>query len=261
MDQAFRLIQCDEDYEKDREFSSQCTPAVRRLIQQTPLRPKSVRDATFHEDVHQATDLVGAPPQIAMRVRRPEYARFGDVTIRSWRKSGARTEKPKIFEDRWGDFYFYGYGAEGNDFEIGAWCLLDLDILRDEYRRDPALLRPERLNPDGKSAFQPIDMARVPSIALVGGFGFVVGDAARLGRRAAGPKTSFADVFGPLTRNTYVGLYALDGVWSPFFLAGLRNIGLSVADIPGDWVAEATHGRASHARFIQKLYGAAGAAE
>lgn len=71
--------------------------------------------APWHADAHQATDLVAetrSGMDIAVRIRRPDVWRR-DLTLRLWRRSGVPTEYTKIITDGYGDWYIYGWAADG----------------------------------------------------------------------------------------------------------------------------------------------------
>lgn len=84
-----------------------------------------VRLATEKEDLEEATDMIieikgGA---VGVRIRRPEYYKYGDITIRYSRPSRARTEWHKLKDDSL-HWYFYGW-SDGHE-NLQDWCLLDM---------------------------------------------------------------------------------------------------------------------------------------
>lgn len=118
------------DYGNDRVWSDQFIPEVRRLV-----GPHLLVPAPFEVDAHQAGDLVlmaSGDVTVAVRVRRPGYAkRFPfDITIRSARDNGVRTELTKI-RDGFGSMMFYGHATSDDpDDGICRWFLIDLDVFR-----------------------------------------------------------------------------------------------------------------------------------
>ena len=104
--------------------------------------------ASQEHDNHQATDfeiqLVGGT--VAVRLRRPRYD-YRDLTIRSSRTNGTKTELAKIKE---GYAYRYLYGWIDENNRIVEWMLVDLDRVRSAGMLDG---RREIYNTDGKTAF------------------------------------------------------------------------------------------------------------
>ena len=104
--------------------------AIVNVLRHNAMHLLSVRVATDEQDLKKATDLVIRVDggDIAVRIRRPNYrGRFRDLTIRSWRASGFKTELEKI-KDGFGDWYLYAWsdGQGGLD----DWLLVDLHNLR-----------------------------------------------------------------------------------------------------------------------------------
>ncbi len=103
-------------------------------------------------DRSRATDFVVrvAGGDIACRIRKSEYwRRYGQVTLRYSRPSGAKTEVAKILEGyaRW---LFYGWA----DMEFVAWVLLDLNAVRLLRVIEEAIARKQiKGNLDGSSQF------------------------------------------------------------------------------------------------------------
>lgn len=108
-------------------WAQKYVPLVSALI-----GPRLLEPATYEQDVGEATDLVvlrARDMRIAMRIRTPGFAeRYPfDVTFRSQRDTGTKTELAKII-DGWGDWFFYGHAA--NDKELSRWWLCDLHVFR-----------------------------------------------------------------------------------------------------------------------------------
>lgn len=121
-------------YAVDRTWSDQYLPTMRRLI-----GPHLLVPAPLEVDTRQASDLVvlrGRDMTIACRVRRHGYAeRFPfDITIRSKRDNGSKTELMKLREG-WGDWMFYGH-ASLDPGAVDRWYLLDLHVWRGEFIKD-----------------------------------------------------------------------------------------------------------------------------
>lgn len=119
---------------------------------------------TEEEDIGEAADykIQATSGTIAARVRFDNVL-YRDLTLRSWRKSGAETELAKIRRGyaRW---YYYAW-ANGHDL-ILDWMLVDLDGLRASGLLEPGIFR-ERLNLDGLSAFIPIPRSVLAQKGLV----------------------------------------------------------------------------------------------
>jgi len=88
----------------------------------------SIDDSSPEQDMKESTDLVVKTMggKVAVRIRRPD-CQFRDLTIRSWRANGAKTELPKIKEG-FGDFYLYAWAGENG--KLANWILVNLDSLR-----------------------------------------------------------------------------------------------------------------------------------
>ena len=121
-------------YAEDRAWSDRYLPIMRLLI-----GPRLLVPSPLEVDTKQAADLIvlrGRDMTIACRIRRHGYAdRYPwDITIRSRRDSGARTELEKIVEG-WADWMFYGH-ASLDPGALDRWVLIDLSIWRREFIRE-----------------------------------------------------------------------------------------------------------------------------
>ncbi len=111
-----------------------------------------VREATTDEDTRHATDYVVTvgSGDIACRVRDwDSWLKHGDLTIRSRRPSGAKTELAKIKEG-FGRWYLYAWVAK-DESAIDAWMFVDLDKLRETDLLHS--FRHQKWNRDRSSAF------------------------------------------------------------------------------------------------------------
>lgn len=122
-----------------------------------------VVEGSIKEDQEQATDLRVLrlnPITMAVRMRRKHYIEKypDDVTIRASRPSGVPTEWDKIMSG-WASHFFYGFG----DFDTGkliSYAILDLELLRVQYCRDPKSIKSSNLpNQDGSSGFRAIKLS------------------------------------------------------------------------------------------------------
>lgn len=122
-------------YSADRSWSDQFIPSIKDIV-----GPRLLNVSSDVVDRQQAADLVvlrgDGDITVACRIRRFGYAdRFpDDVTIRSGRDTGAKTELAKIIEG-FGSWFFYGHQSARGSAEIGLWWLLDLDAFRAHHFR------------------------------------------------------------------------------------------------------------------------------
>lgn len=159
-------------YSEDRAWSDLFIPEMKRII-----GPYLLVESPDEIDKKQAADLIiltGRSLTIACRLRRAEYAeRYPyDITIRSRRTNGTKTEFEKIV-DGYGDMMFYGFASE-DGCSIKRWTIIDLAALRayliregwkSEGRRKPWS---ERKNTDGSTSFAAFDARQLPPHVIVG---------------------------------------------------------------------------------------------
>lgn len=117
------------DWRADRFWANERRCDVQEILGRHLALLSEVRFVTDEEDAKQATDLVveSAAGTVACRIR-DTTRDFRDWTVRSRRRSGAKTELAKLKEGfaRW---YFYGW-AKPPDARIGDYVLIDLDRVR-----------------------------------------------------------------------------------------------------------------------------------
>lgn len=119
-------------YEQDREWSDGFNESIQAILGDHLMKEigKAVVAAPI-EDMRRATDfqvvfsLKPTDLKVAARMRRVDQLRYTDVTVRSWRLSGAETELAKFKEKavRW---FFYGWAGPGKN-SIYSWVILDMD--------------------------------------------------------------------------------------------------------------------------------------
>ena len=158
------------EWKDDKRWSDRFLVQIKRILGEHLLREPPVE-----EDAERNTDLIVLRMdaiRIACRIRRHAYlAEYpNDITIRSGRPSGAKTELTKIVEG-WGDFLFYGFSdvAEAN---IERWRLCDLKAFRLHFNRClSAGTSPWRnkLNADRSSGFMAIEADSVPGFVFAQG--------------------------------------------------------------------------------------------
>jgi hypothetical protein len=115
-------------YRKDRAWVEGLKAEVVAILTRHLDRIVSVRVASDEEDTKRATDMVVevAGGTVAVRVR--DWVRdFRDWTIRTRRRSGARTEMAKLKEG-FANWYLYGWCKP--DGRIGDYVLIDLAAVR-----------------------------------------------------------------------------------------------------------------------------------
>lgn len=130
--------------------------------------PLLLQQASIERDQNEATDLLvlkARDMRIACRVRRSGFAeRYPwDITFRSYRPTGARTEYQKVFEDGWADWFFYGHAMDGQIIGLSRWLLVDLDAVRVHAHH---VAPQHRRNRDG-TEFKVYDVRRFPPIPPV----------------------------------------------------------------------------------------------
>ena len=161
---------------KDKDWSDHFIPEIKRVLV-AHLCKRLIGAAPVEEDRERNTDLIVLTmrdTRIAARVRRPHcLARFGyDLTIRTERPSGSKTEMEKIVEG-WGEFMLYGFSA-GDERTLARWILIDLAAFRvwlDRYMALHAGDRPGTVerNTDGV-LFRAFDVRDFPRTMIVADF-------------------------------------------------------------------------------------------
>lgn len=142
------------DWKSDKRWSDRFLPEIKQI-----LGLYLIGEPPQEEDSERNTDLIVLkmePVRIACRIRRFEYMKKypNEITIRSGRPSGVKTELTKIMEG-WGDFFFYGFANE-DETRLAMWRLCDLKefrvwLFRKLYTgKMPGIEKP---NGDGSSTF------------------------------------------------------------------------------------------------------------
>lgn len=149
-------------YEQERAWSDQFNDEIRRII-----GAQLMQVASSDEDMQHNTDFFVvncAGKRVASRMRR--LSKFGfsdDFTIRTKRTpDAAKTEWDKLIEG-WGDWLFYGFGeCDGGHPVIRHYRIADLEVLRREFGKRPAVFRNIQHNPDGRTSFRYIRWGDMP---------------------------------------------------------------------------------------------------
>lgn len=116
------------DYAKDREWSDQFIPHIKKIV-----GPYLLEEAPFEVDTKKAADLIllqAAAVTIACRVRRHGYADKypNQFTLRYRRDNGAETEYSKICNG-FGTWMFYGHAGIVRGV-VDRWLLINLNHFR-----------------------------------------------------------------------------------------------------------------------------------
>jgi len=137
-------------WSNDKSWADRFLPEIKRVVRLMSHKIVRVDIAAIADDERRATDyvVIVEAGNIACRVRKPGvWAKYQELTLRSSRPSGAKTEVAKILEGH-GDWYLYGWADSVNTF--GAWIFVDLDRLRATELMEN---RKEMANWDGSSGF------------------------------------------------------------------------------------------------------------
>lgn len=128
-------------FEYEFERSKRLYPLVKATI-----APYLLVEASDFQDLHEATDLT-SNARVAVRCRshtnlvpmskKSRYRTAFTFSIRSKRQSGRATELAKIMAG-YGTHFFYGWVSEDEQYFL-AWWLINLDVFRTEYTKDPKL--------------------------------------------------------------------------------------------------------------------------
>lgn len=152
-------------FEKDFAFQARFAPSIRHRV-----GPFLIGAAPMRIDQSEATDFMifdARDRRIAARIRRANTARsyWKEITIRSWRSNGTRTEWSKVLEDGFAHWMFYGRQAHRFDYwNLDPWYLLDVDVFRELHvAHGDDLIHERKTNRDGRTGFnviRPGDLVR-----------------------------------------------------------------------------------------------------
>lgn len=114
-------------WQRDKAWADRYEPVVKKILKANVGEMVAIDAAIDFEDQKQATDMVVRVPAgaVALRIRKDTTKR--DLTLRSRRTSGAKTEYRKIVKDGFARWYLYAW-TDGD--RIVDWMLLDLDKFR-----------------------------------------------------------------------------------------------------------------------------------
>jgi len=119
------------DFKTDYTWQETHIERAKAIIKENLGRLATIEIAPDELDMHEVCDAVFriAEGMVAVRLRRAHYLeKFQDVTFRSYRESGMKTELAKIREGfaRW---YLFGWIDE-DDGSVFTWLILDMDRVR-----------------------------------------------------------------------------------------------------------------------------------
>jgi len=154
-----------DNWELDKKWSDKFLIEIKRILGEHLITEPSVE-----EDMEHNTDLIVLKfdsVRIACRIRTYDYfERYpNDITIRSERPSGVKTELTKIIEG-WGDYLFYGFSNK-DATALKKWKLISLNEFRLWFNREIIKSKKmpgvEQQNNDGSSKFRAFNTTTMPS--------------------------------------------------------------------------------------------------
>lgn len=120
-----------------KELNTKYLTQVKRILINKSYIFTKFREATPTEDMNYGFDAVLSFPdvKIPVRIRKFQYLKFMDLTIRSKSRYGLKTEIDKLKEG-FGDFYFYAWSNEENT-KIMTYMVLNLEAFRNTVINSP----------------------------------------------------------------------------------------------------------------------------
>lgn len=148
-------------YQRDRKWADKFIPAIKKAI--IPHLQGAILDSLERENDSDLVAFKSGQLTVFARVRRDSYyVRYpNQFTLRSHRKSGAKTELERIIAGE-GRYYFYGFAKPKSRGNLVAWYLIDLDAFREHLTRGMFWIRSGTgKNGDG-TEFQWFDIGAFP---------------------------------------------------------------------------------------------------
>jgi len=109
-----------------------------------PFMKWDIQQSNDEEDCNLSYDMIFfGRVELSVRIRRNEYLRYKDFTIRSRSKNGFKCEIDKLVEGL-GNVYFYGW-MDKEEKNLEYWVVVDIKAIRDKLIEYGV----ERTNPDG----------------------------------------------------------------------------------------------------------------
>jgi hypothetical protein len=159
-----------KEWISDKKWSDRFIPIIKPILGQY-----LIGEPPIEEDMERNTDLIVLkmePLRIACRIRRPKFyfdhPEYRDeITIRTERPNGYKTELTKIIEG-FGDFFFYGFSNKEEN-SLVAWKLCKLSVFRVWFMRELSKLDKGKTpgigkeNGDNSSKFRAFKVGEIPS--------------------------------------------------------------------------------------------------
>lgn len=157
------------NWKDDKRWSDKFLPEIKMI-----LGLHLIGEPPIEEDCERNTDLIVLKMdavRIACRIRRYEYfSKYpNEITIRSSRPSGIKTELTKILEG-WGDYFFYGFSDE-SETRLISWKLCRLTAFRIWFQRQSYINKGDipgmgKNNSDNSSAFLAFKANTIPDFIM-----------------------------------------------------------------------------------------------
>lgn len=124
-------------------------PQIKRILNRNSHHLMAFIEATKQQDCEQGFDAIftAQDVKIAIRIRKYEYLRYSDFTVRACTTLGNKTEIDKIREG-FGDYYFYGWETPSGR-KLQQYMIIDLSKVRAAGVLDGDGKRKIRMNNDG----------------------------------------------------------------------------------------------------------------
>jgi hypothetical protein len=158
------------DWKDDKKWSDRFLVEIKRILGE-----HLISEPPIEEDMQHNTDLIVLrlnAVRIACRIR--TYGYFEeyphDITIRSDRPSGIKTELTKIIEG-WGDYLFYGFSNK-DESGLCSWKLISLNNFRLWFNRQIIQMGPGKLPGiekdchDGSAKFRAFNTSKMPPAVI-----------------------------------------------------------------------------------------------
>lgn len=157
------------NWKEDKKWSDRFLPEVKMI-----LGLHLIGEPPIEEDIEHNTDLIILKMEavrIACRIRHKEYFEKypNEITIRTNRPSGAKTELAKIIEG-WGDYFFYGFANE-DETKLYNWKLCKLNAFRLYFnsfivKQKGEIPGIEKINKDRSSSFRAFNTLKIPDFVI-----------------------------------------------------------------------------------------------
>ena len=136
------------EMQQDWEMAAGHLPLIAAVLEERGFKVGDVESDTT-DDLTVNTDQ----GLVLVRMRRPEYMKYADVTIRAYRIGRGETERDRI-RGGYGRWYLFAWAYDRGSF--ANWILVDLDRFRSS-----ALMEIQRIiyNPDKETGFIAVKIA------------------------------------------------------------------------------------------------------